>query len=351
MKNAASLDNKAQALSELAVFGSILLIVLGVLINYALRYNYQQMVEQKVFSEAMASADRANQNFTPSSVQHVLIKDIRIPDPSNPFAIGAITTVGASAGVSRSHSDNFPETYSELPILSIEINNQVYNFTTANLTHVYNLPLLAKMKYLFIYGAGNVHQTDMATDESSAAGRRGCYWGTPASDPIYMHEICSNGPTTYNLTILDDCDGQIMNYHSAMARCRMITDSAVCINKCRETSFVTDSNENCQDICGFIIPIPWYCKNNALARLFQMSSPQGEPVDMGVQPGTQDEDKIAHTMQKTESASSTTTTDSINWQSNKQRKIAAKGWDGQLYNYTDAGLTEEKKGVTWSTPK
>jgi hypothetical protein len=188
-------NQKAQALTELVVFGSIILILLGVLLNYGLRYNYQQKVMQSSFKKAYEKAVTSGADDQPRSEQHMVLQDIHIPDPQNPFAVGNLTPVYGSAAVSRSNSYSFPENMNEVPHLVLNINGQESSFSLAGLRYVPDVSSLQEQKYILIYGAGNVNREVSTT---------ACHWLPPVWDPIYLHNIC--GDALFAIYIVDDCD-------------------------------------------------------------------------------------------------------------------------------------------------
>jgi hypothetical protein len=89
------LGHKGQSLVEVAVFGSLLLMVLGLLLSSGLEYNYKQEVKMEAFRRAMQMASASNVPKT-HTVQE--IKDVHFPDPSDIFALGSR---GSIQGVSE----------------------------------------------------------------------------------------------------------------------------------------------------------------------------------------------------------------------------------------------------------
>lgn len=88
---------KGQALTELAVFGSILLFCLAVLVQYGLQANYQQQLQMEAFRRAQKMAfERSGPN---SAASLVLIKDKPFPDPRDQFGFAERNTVAAGEGV------------------------------------------------------------------------------------------------------------------------------------------------------------------------------------------------------------------------------------------------------------
>jgi hypothetical protein len=79
-------NNKAQALVELAVFGSILLFCVAILIQYALDGNYSQQTQMEAFRKALRLAYYKSGPADSSSI--VLVKDKPIPDPRDQWGFG-----------------------------------------------------------------------------------------------------------------------------------------------------------------------------------------------------------------------------------------------------------------------
>lgn len=90
-------NKKAQSLTELSAFGSILLLVLSFLISYGMRYNYQQEIQMRAFRTAMSEAYKADRPDASASVE--LIEDRHIPDPRDMFGVGNITPIQGNAEV------------------------------------------------------------------------------------------------------------------------------------------------------------------------------------------------------------------------------------------------------------
>jgi len=87
-------SSRGQALIELAVFGSILILLLGALINYGLNTEYTQQVWMKSFREALGLASGG-------SASVIVVRDRYLPNPGNPFATGSPLPVSAGASITR----------------------------------------------------------------------------------------------------------------------------------------------------------------------------------------------------------------------------------------------------------
>lgn len=302
--------NKGQALLELAIFGSFLIMLLGILVNYGLRYNFQQRVMQEAFRKALASAAESTQQGKPTSVSYTLVRDKHIPDPSHPFAVGSVMPVSASAGgiVRNYEMQVTADTPDELPVTVLNIQGQELRFKTAGFREESNVSPESIDRYKEIYGGVNVWETGDAQDG------------------------------TKNIKIIDSCAGEIINYDFAVRQCRQIVDAEVCIKECERGKW-PGSETDCNNICSQPMNVPWYCQN-------YRPHPDGQPhryvfpvlydpdnntglfafaktsnKSMGLQQDYTQTASMDNVLRKTEAASGITTTDNINWQVDTQRKV------------------------------
>jgi hypothetical protein len=95
-------SKKGQALTELSIFGSMLLLSVAVLIQYALRGNYQQYADMEAFRKAQQIA--FNQTGPASAATLVVIKDKPTPDPRDKYGFAERSTIAASASVTWDHN-------------------------------------------------------------------------------------------------------------------------------------------------------------------------------------------------------------------------------------------------------
>lgn len=83
--------NSGQALLELAVFGSIILFCLGLLLQYGLRMNYNEFSRMANFRKALALAVARSQQNTINrynqNINFMTIQDKSIPNPADPYGI------------------------------------------------------------------------------------------------------------------------------------------------------------------------------------------------------------------------------------------------------------------------
>lgn len=94
-------NEEGQAMMELAVFGSIVLIVFGILLAYMQQFNNQQYVAMETFRRALEKAYNApsTSGGAGASVQYTNMQTRRQIDLSGPFRKGAPSTISASANV------------------------------------------------------------------------------------------------------------------------------------------------------------------------------------------------------------------------------------------------------------
>lgn len=128
-------NKKAQALTELAAFGSILLLVLSFLISYGMRYNYQQDLQMRSFRRALSEAYASNRPDASSTV--TLIEDKHVPDPRDMFGVGNIVPVQATAEATWGNTmqDSYKDiNFDDLSQLKYVINNKEKKYTTSGYT-------------------------------------------------------------------------------------------------------------------------------------------------------------------------------------------------------------------------
>jgi len=127
-------NKKAQSLTELATFGSILLLVLSFLISYGMRYNYQQDMQMRAFRTALSEAYTNANNRPDATASITLIEDKHVPDPRDMFGAGNIVPVQAGAEVTWGNTLREEiKSNADLPRIKYVINNQPKEYTTAGL--------------------------------------------------------------------------------------------------------------------------------------------------------------------------------------------------------------------------
>ena len=340
----------AQALAELAIFGSILLMLLGVLVNYGLRYNFQQQVIQQAFRKAIA-----HDPATPESDTNLILKDKYIPDPVNHFGVGSFVPVSASASVTRSYAlDAGAESAGELPKLIMQINGQEQTYRTAGFRIEENIDYDLNLiyKYQEIYGGTALDGCKAAeqvcvysddgvytcTEEASYTGNGTCIkgWislldGSAINEDLETLKVMTTGTDTDGNTvteetpvaikairIVDAMAGEIVDYGGALRQCRMITNPAFCKQEC-EKGKKYGSTKDCNTICDSSMQAPWYCEEGKLDQLFTLESNRYKA--MGLQPDFTKDTTISNSLERDEDQAGITTKEKVNYQEATGRKV------------------------------
>jgi hypothetical protein len=325
-----------QAVLELAIFGAILIMLLGVLLNYGLRDSLQQKATMSAFRGALKES--ANSKIGGQG-NFMLVEDNHIPNPSNPFAVGSVMPFIANSNVIRSAAlHETADRVDELPRITIDIKGSkcpgsvlsvagsnppcyyltagfrdIQNVITVPIdcgsdgygtpvdcgtTTVYAMPT-GMSKYKEVYGDGNAWTI------------RDCF------PDGYGGPVCTDA----GIRLIDSCEGEIIDYNYCKRQCRLITNNDFCRTGC-EKGKEPSSTKDCSAVCNQDIEIPWYCQSwNAepgkivLDRLFKFNN------IMGVQQDYAQRTTMYNTLRKTEGAGGLHTTDSINWTTFTDRDI------------------------------
>jgi hypothetical protein len=154
-----------QALIETAIFGSVILMILGIMVGYGLNYDYNQSTLMRSFRAAvgMASAPANNKEDCERIVKEnknkravkacqadcncavylrspasnricepichavgtgnfALLEDRHVPDPTHPYGLGSTVSSSSSARVVRDHSQHLgPDTAVDLPRMRMRV--------------------------------------------------------------------------------------------------------------------------------------------------------------------------------------------------------------------------------------
>lgn len=321
------LNRIGQSILELAILGTILVGILGLVVNYGLRYNYQQKVMMQAFRNAY--------NAAPEGGSYTLVVDKHIPNPSDPWGVGSVAPVSASASISRNYhmqeiaacdeDDVSACSTADLPKTFIEIKgsngSKKYSFTTAGFRDAGGLtkatggltPEQVK-KYEEIYGSSVCSDPD-----KDCGARKGeCIeWTT---NPQTNEEECKSvgGKENYyvKIRILDFCEGEFVNADMVRRICYLISNPAACTNDCQR-----GSGSDCSS-CSQSIASPWYC--NAEAVLFPSDKFPARSKSMGIGINYSQTSNINNTLNK----SGSSTTDNLDWNVQTNRKIFYKSGQG-----------------------
>lgn len=356
--------HNGQALAELAVLGAVFLMLLGVLVNYGLRYNFQQRTMQEGFRKALAQVGAGGTAVSndPNSANTSLIRDKHIPDPSNTFGVGTVNPISGSGSVTRSNQLHFtPDTVGELPRIWIDIagttcppgrsrspdNSPPCYYLTSGFRFESGVDQNAsKDKYEEIYGTTNVCWNDK---------------------PCWSSFNGGVSPPGTNVGIIDPAAGELIDYSATVKQCRQIVDTQACVKECergrapsgKPSDFMMfqpvceqyDTNRNCikwqdpvvgQEDCGKTcsqpMAVPWYCQNFVRAQspagnlyaysyafpvldaLFANAS-AGRNKTMGLQPDYLQIEHNNNQLARQETDQGLSTTDTLDWQTQFSRNV------------------------------
>jgi hypothetical protein len=349
---------RAQALVELAIFGSLILMLLGILLSYGLRYGLQQKTMMHAFRKALELSGNETQG---GQASYLYIQDRHLPNPSNPWAIGSVVPFYASATVIRSY--NLTETpdfgkYEELPQLTIEIKgsqgSRIYTFKTAGFRKE-SINCLSLDKYYEVYGYLNVKGEgveeckDMIKKLIDVPASQFGYDRESLYSDSHIQSYFKNNPRW--ITIIDPCEGELLNYEVCKRQCRLITDPTFCEKEC-ELGKEKDSDKDCSLICQQKMDkIPWYC--DKLDTIFNFAIAKNKPRTMGIQPDYKKETSINSQLTINQTGKVISTSDIINWKDTTRREIvylehlntitgeAYPAVEANVKNKTDENVVEE----------
>jgi hypothetical protein len=262
------MTRRGQALIELAVFGALVLMLIGWVIGNTLQYDYQMQANTEAYRRSLASAAGSSNLASPISVSHVVIQDRRIADPGEPFAMGGLVPASGSANVTRKYNLNTrPEEITDLPRMAVRIEglasgcpgvlggdpgSQTCYYTLAGFRDEFGVPQESLDRYRFIFG------------ESSVCDKPSCCGGGPCGNGACLEWVDDIDPETggmvtvclrysKNIRILDSCAGEILSRSSCLARAATIVDSGMCTASC-----VRAGKSGCAVICAQPMQIPNY---------------------------------------------------------------------------------------------
>ncbi len=182
-------NKKAQTLTELAAFGSILLLVLAFFISYGMRYNYQQDVQMRAFRSALKDAYTNPNNRPDASASIVLVEDKHIPDPRDMFGAGNIVPAQAGAEVTWGNTlndmYNVPAAISDplstdLPRTEYKINGTTYAYTTAYYTYT-----ATALQDHYFKVPGQADRVKISKTNASGQANIKIYNPDPIEDPVH----------------------------------------------------------------------------------------------------------------------------------------------------------------------
>ena len=271
--------HNGQALVELAVFGAFFLMLLGVLLSYGLKYNFQQKAHMTAFRRALKIASDQDRG----SGSAMIVEDRAIPDPSTMFGIGSTAPITASASVQRDYKmdeqvidvDSLSGTVMDIQTSRTSNNGatstgwmprRVYKtaaFRVENLVPVENID-----KYQHIYGSVLVllrgfAPTDPSEDAwdlpSNAEAAKICSTGyyniTDADGVITALDVCDGVESYDAIKIIDACSGEIADYSTCVAQARKLVDADFCTREC-DLNNIPGSEIVCSTVCNLLTNPP-----------------------------------------------------------------------------------------------
>lgn len=173
---------KAQSLTELAIFGGLLLLVLSYFVSWGIRLNYQQDVQMRAFRMALASVVTEGELRPDAEATVAVIEDKLVPDPRNMVGKGDLITVSGQGNVIWGNQMQRPMSSDpyDMPRLKYLINGVERNYSVAvvkSITNaVYNkiwvlLPDKITRKEIQWSGSGNELRCYKPTDSSPQQAR------------------------------------------------------------------------------------------------------------------------------------------------------------------------------------
>lgn len=107
------MTHRGQTITELAVFGSLLLLVLAYFVRWGIILNHQQYLNMRAFRLALTAAYYDAPCLTPNNASStvVLAQDKRVPDPQDTTGLGTFQTAQAQSTVVW--GDNLLETQAD----------------------------------------------------------------------------------------------------------------------------------------------------------------------------------------------------------------------------------------------
>ena len=362
-----------QALVELAIFGAIFILILGSLLSYGLRYNFQQQVSMTAFRRALKIASDPERG----SGAYMMITEKHIPNPSDMYGIGDKTAITASASVTRNYAMHEQATDAgSLSGVVMDSQTQRDNdsekwmrriYKMAGFRIEYKVPTNVTGKYKLVYGsilAKKGAESDPITGNpstwtwvavSSGDAQRVCesshlenvYDGE--GNVLFVITVCDKKGFAA-LRIIDSCIGETINYDSCYEQSRMLVDVEYCTQEC-ERKKVPGDDMNCAATCGMETLAPnqndpnyneanggaWYAAGYTYTnctpdhrcytfpilkdKLFAFAGGYPEQKGMGMQQDSTAENSRSEYFKRNETSFDITTNEKVAWQSVDHKKV------------------------------
>lgn len=330
-------DQTGQAMIELAVFGSMMIVVLGAMVHYAMNADLEQQTTMRAVREAMWSGARAKLDMVPSSENYMHINDSILADPTNPLSIGGtFSAAGNWSTPTRSFRlGEIPETQRELPRTIMKINGQPINCPSADLPSATVSPgfriqgcttagfRLAQNVWGFKRTKDNDGSTIYVNDKDTIQpiDKYDLIYGIGAGKVLGASCTSTNGTNCRaTLRLIDPNEGELVSRDQAVYFCRQILDFQTCFDQCLLTKndpADPDNRDNCTQICSQPMAAPQYCDANNpptfLQAQFAALFPSNLDQDIGFQAGSSGRvHELDTTMRKVESPASVQNTSQVN---------------------------------------
>ncbi len=271
-------NRRGQALIELAIFGAIVITVLGFMLNYGLNADYNQYAMMKAQRRALAAAATLVKDSDPQADARMrngavsIIEDRHMPDPTTPMGTGSTTPVSASANVLKSYKlQETPNTPQAIPVTTYEFMLEGKVVKTVALK-------TSGFRYEFHDPAsfGIVDQKGQWVNDPKKVGPIDRYEEIFGSNNVCTRKAClqSSGNLRVqigSITILDPCEGQVVGYQGCKRMARQMTDTGYCTSECKRGRLLVPPDKNqptCEQICGLPMTLPWYAQGKILESLF-----------------------------------------------------------------------------------
>lgn len=232
-------NRTGQALIELAVFGVIFLMILGMFISYGLKFNYNQLAQMTAFRRALKIASDPNKG----SGTYMLIQDRHIPDPTGMFGIGTTMPIIASASVTRDpNMDAQAVDASSLSSTVIDVESG-------------NIGAGARDVRRIVYpNAGfRIEKRDLTEDQAKAV--------LPKYQQIYgaakyVAGATTTGPfgvpiTLYDIRVIDACLSPVADYETCYGQAVNLVDEEACVRDCHN-----NFGKDCATTCAHVLNPP-----------------------------------------------------------------------------------------------
>ena len=347
--------DEGQALVELAIFGSLLILVLGALVNYGLNADFTQQAMMRTFRQSLVTAAQSEQQNppTPVSASHVFLEDRHIPNPSHPFGIGPVIPVsGQGSSPSRTHKLPLtPEKLEELPRQYVTLQGVALNCPatgsgclTAGFRDEQDVPGFIEQKDG--KWTNNPDRVDLIDKYEEIYGRSSSFDLGPGSC-----EGCRN------IRIVDGCEGEIISRDNCARQAAQIMDQDVCAREC-EKGKQPGSTLDCNAVCAQSIHVPWYAEGGSKDSGFWVF-PALDRVFAGVRALGLQPDYVRRTVMtngliKQETRADITTISSNDWSAQTQRALFYRdpATGERVVKEDDQTKTTigESDETTWTTP-